>query len=212
MQIERLNSPAFVYSWSDKATSKVYVGVHKGYEDDGYVCSSETMMHAYKERPHDFTRQIVAKGLLKDCIVLETKIIEQLLKDGNTCYNRSAWPMILFDKNIIEKMKAAWNNRRKTPVSQETRLKMSEVRKGVRKSQEHKKNIGAALSGKPKSKESIEKMRKALTGKPLSAETRAKIGAAHKGRKQTPDEIANRVASRKANKEAKRQEAQNGQD
>jgi hypothetical protein len=191
MQIERLNSPAFVYSWSDKATSKVYVGVHKGHEDDGYVCSSETMMHAYKERPHDFTRQIVAKGLLKDCIVLETKIIAQLLKDGNTCYNRSAWPMILFDKNISEKMKAAWNNRRKTPVSQETRLKMSEVRKGVPKTEETKLKMSLASMGKPKSKESIEKMRKALTGKPLSAETRANMKKAWVLRRQ-------------------RQEAQNG--
>lgn len=29
---------AFVYVWTDKITNKLYVGVHKGTLDDGYIC------------------------------------------------------------------------------------------------------------------------------------------------------------------------------
>ena len=97
-----MNPEAFVYCWSDNATAKVYVGVHKGTPDDGYVCSSKRMMPEYKARPQDFSRQIIAQGTLNDCAVLEVAIIKKLLLDKDTCYNRAAGKMII---NNIHPMK-----------------------------------------------------------------------------------------------------------
>jgi len=179
---------SFVYSWSDHKTSKVYVGVHKGFENDGYICSSEPMLKEYKEKPQDFTRQIIAKGFLNDCAKLERQIIIQLLKEKETCYNRSAWPMVAIDEAISNKMKKAWVNRRKTSFSDETRLKMSLAGKGVLKTEEHKAKIKLALSGKPKSFEQIQKMREVNLGKTLSAETKRKISEAHKGRRMSEEQ------------------------
>ena len=52
----------FVYCWSDKKTAKVYVGIHSGSIDDGYICSSKTMLTEYKQRTTDFSRQILFVG------------------------------------------------------------------------------------------------------------------------------------------------------
>lgn len=41
---------AFVYVWTDTGTNKIYVGVHKGDSNDGYVCSSKYMKAEYKKR------------------------------------------------------------------------------------------------------------------------------------------------------------------
>jgi hypothetical protein len=67
---------AFVYCWTDKATNKLYVGSHKGLTNDGYICSSKYMLEEYKNRPDDFSRQIIAEGNLKDIRKLETKILQ----------------------------------------------------------------------------------------------------------------------------------------
>jgi len=69
---------AFVYCWTDKVTNKLYIGAHKGSEDDGYVCSSKYLMNEYKQRPNDFSRQIIAKGTFKDMFVFESKILQSL--------------------------------------------------------------------------------------------------------------------------------------
>jgi hypothetical protein len=38
---------SFVYCWSDQKTAKVYVGMHKGTVNDGYICSSKHMLKAF---------------------------------------------------------------------------------------------------------------------------------------------------------------------
>ena len=66
---------AFVYCWTDTLTNKLYVGVHKGFEDDGYVCSSKLVMEQYNQRPQDFSRQIISHGSWEDMVVFETAIL-----------------------------------------------------------------------------------------------------------------------------------------
>lgn len=51
----------FVYIWYDRKHKRYYVGSHWGPEDDGYVCSSVWMRRAYRHRPQDFKRRIVAR-------------------------------------------------------------------------------------------------------------------------------------------------------
>ena len=50
----------FIYVWFDRKNRRYYVGAHWGAPDDGYVCSSRWMRRAYKQRPADFKRRIVA--------------------------------------------------------------------------------------------------------------------------------------------------------
>jgi hypothetical protein len=70
------NKEAFVYCWTDFGTNKLYVGVHKGTPEDGYVCSSKSMLEEYTKRPNDFSRQIVARGTFKEMYVFETAILK----------------------------------------------------------------------------------------------------------------------------------------
>jgi group I intron endonuclease len=81
-----------------------------------------------------------------------------------------------------EKMKEAWVERRKIPVSEETKIKISEAGKGKERSQECKYNIGLANSNRIWKDESREKIRQSRIGKKLSEETKMKIGKKYKCR------------------------------
>jgi hypothetical protein len=77
---------AFVYCWTDFGTNKLYVGVHKGTPDDGYVCSSKLMLQEYEARPWDFSRAIVASGIYPEMYVLETAILKAAGADKDLGY------------------------------------------------------------------------------------------------------------------------------
>jgi hypothetical protein len=62
----------FVYIWRDRKHNRYYIGSHWGTEDDGYVCSSNWMMQAYKKRPYDFKRKILSRGIhTRDSLLYE---------------------------------------------------------------------------------------------------------------------------------------------
>ena len=66
--------------------------------------------------------------------------------------------------------------------SEETRLKMSEAKKGIHFSEEHKRKIGNARKGIPCSEETKIKISNAHRGKHFSEEHKRKIGNARKGK------------------------------
>ena len=61
----------FIYIWRDKKHNRYYVGSHWGTEDDGYICSSTWMLQAYRKRPQDFKRRIVARVMTNKRDLLE---------------------------------------------------------------------------------------------------------------------------------------------
>ncbi len=80
---------SFVYSWTDMMTDMVYLGAHKGSQDDGYICSSKPMMEEYNKRPNDFIRQIVATGSMHDMFGFEAILLNKLdAKNNKMFYNR----------------------------------------------------------------------------------------------------------------------------
>ena len=83
---------AFVYCWTDKLTNKLYVGVHKGFYTDGYICSSKIMKLEYNKRPQDFSREIIASGIYKEMFNFEIKILQSInaAKD-ELFYNQHNW-------------------------------------------------------------------------------------------------------------------------
>lgn len=68
----------------------LYVGIHKGSHDDGYVCSSKTMLEEYRQRPQDFTREILANGTYAEMCKFETAILKSAKVSTNEAfYNRT---------------------------------------------------------------------------------------------------------------------------
>jgi hypothetical protein len=66
---------SFVYLWVNKDTDRKYVGKHKGTADDGYVCSSESMLSEYNDCPSRFVKTILAYGTDEEMHELETQLI-----------------------------------------------------------------------------------------------------------------------------------------
>ena len=72
------------------------------------------------------------------------------------------------------------------PLSEETCKKLTEAHKGKHHSDETKQKIAAAHKGKSLSDETRRKLSEAKKGKPLSVEHRQKLSEAKKGRKRQP--------------------------
>lgn len=77
----------------------------------------------------------------------------------------------------------------KTPMSEETKKKISEKRKGMRFSEEHKKNLCIARNKRPlMSEETKRKISEKNKGRTLSEEQKQKISKANKGKKRTEEQ------------------------
>jgi len=79
----------------------------------------------------------------------------------------------------IRKMSAS--QRKRPPISDETRKKYSKAQKGKRLSEKHKRKISEAGKGRVHSLESRKKISEAQKGKSLSAEHCRALSVAHKG-------------------------------
>ena len=81
----------FIYVWRDKKHNRYYVGSHWGSEDDGYICSSTWMRNAYKRRPRDFKRRIIARieSSRNDLLIEEYRWLQMIEKEdlGKKFYN-----------------------------------------------------------------------------------------------------------------------------
>jgi NUMOD3 motif len=182
----------FTYCWSDHLTAKVYVGVHLGNPNDGYICSSKTMLSAYKNRPNDFTREILFSGYYDECAKFEISLIKGLFKTNpETYYNRSVGKKILFDDEIKNKMKSKAVGRKLSNLTIEKISKAKQgktsPRKGISLSQEIKEKISKSKKGMrvgyQHSQDAKEKMSLAKLGKKQktpSEETRIKLSQATK--------------------------------
>lgn len=145
---------SFVYCWTDTVTNKLYVGVHKGSIDDGYIASSKQFLKEYNKRPNDFIRQIIANGLDSDMRLLESKILEADDARKNPIYYN------LHNNNG----KFYWKGKRGP------------------QSKEHIEKSAIARIGKTQSAETIAKRVAKNTGKKRTAETCEKISLSNKGK------------------------------
>lgn len=106
----------FVYIWRDRKHKRYYIGCHWGTEHDGYICSSRWMRKAFRRRPDDFKRRIIARiySSRKELIEEEFRWLSLISMDelGKRYYNHS-------------KMRGNFGT-----FSDETRKKMSESKQG----------------------------------------------------------------------------------
>lgn len=140
---------SFVYCWTDTRTNMLYVGVHKGSPDDGYICSSKYMLNEYHERSNDFKREILAFGTYKELLKFESTI----LKSANAArdsmfYNRHNGD----GRPHIEKHSEETKKKLSKPKTEEHKQKLRGKRPHVDQSGT-KNNAYKALKGKSKSDE-----------------------------------------------------------
>lgn len=138
------NTEAFVYIWTDSGKNTRYVGVHKGTQDDGYVCSSDVMLKEYAERQEDFTRIVMAVGTYEDMYLLESKMLQESNASANSLYynlhnNKSPF----FHKGPMredhkKKISESTKNRYTNPIE---RAKTSMALRTSKKAIEHRKKI-----------------------------------------------------------------------
>ncbi len=148
---------AFVYSWRNIKTNKIYIGFHKGSKSDGYVCSSRTMLEDYEKSPEDFVRFIIAEGTTSDMSKLETKILQAVdaahdtrfynEHNGNGFYHLKGHSI-----ETKEKIGAWQRGLKRPPLSPEHREKLRQAafkrkREGRygKLSEEGRKNLSVAM-------------------------------------------------------------------
>jgi hypothetical protein len=179
-----MTTDSFVYCWSDHVTAKVYVGVHKGALNDGYVCSSKHMLQEYSIRKQDFTREILFSGTLQDCAKFEIAVIKSLRKMPATCYNRNYGGIIFNDAatraEIGKKVQHALTGR-KRPAA--VGVAISIAKRGIKLTDAHKQALRLAQTGSKRTPEFCAKLSTALKGcntRPKTAEEKEKTSAAIK--------------------------------
>jgi hypothetical protein len=120
---------AFVYSWRNVVTGRLYVGWHKGSTEDGYVCSSKPMKEEYRKTPEIFERYIIAHGSADDMIALEQAILTaEDAKNNDLFYNQTNG-----NRDFVCKV-----------CTEEHRAKISASNKGRKHSEEAREKMRAA--------------------------------------------------------------------
>lgn len=133
---------AFVYSWRNKTSDKLYVGWHKGDVSDGYICSQEALRDEIKQAPDNFERFIIAHGSSTDMVSLEKAILTTVdARNSLEFYNNSnGGGAHAVGHSLKSKLKISRNR--------------TGITKGIPKSEATKANMR-----KPKSPEAIANMR-----------------------------------------------------
>lgn len=201
-----INQEAFTYCWTDHKTNMLYVGYHKGRQDDGYVCSSKWMLEEYSKRPQDFTRMILVEGTAEDCHALEVIILESAdAMHSDRFYNQTNGSGQRYTKHHTLETRKHWSESRKgRKQSLETiakralslkgrpggmkgkhhkessKKKTSDKLKLYKKTPEHCKHLSESLTGKKNSPSKCKKMRTIVTEHWKNPEYRQMMSNAHK--------------------------------
>jgi hypothetical protein len=174
-----MEKQGFIYIWFDRKRKMYYIGCHWGTEYDGYICSSNRMREAYKNRPHDFKRRIIQKNIPRESLLEEEYKWLSLIPDreiGKQYYNHSKkhfghW--ITKNDDEIRAKCGAKNKGRKHNLSEEQR---KERGRRISESKERNKDMRISLglpvrqpekvSRPPRGPQSEElKMKKSMTMK-----------------------------------------------
>ncbi len=114
----------FVYMWFDKNRKMFYIGQHSGTLDDKYTSSSRWLAGEIKYRPDDFKRRIIKTFNTKNEAQKYEGYLLTLIEDnewGRKYYNT---------KQGKPKGVAPWNKGKRGSISELTRKKLSDAKKG----------------------------------------------------------------------------------
>jgi hypothetical protein len=199
---------AFVYKWTHQPTLRWYIGSRTAqgcHPKDGYICSSRQVRPLIESAGSEWTRTVIAVGLPKDMLELETAILELFdAKNDPRSYNQHNGDGQFTTLGVephnkgkyIPRNKPAWNSGKKAPQISAAKKGKPAPNKGIPMSEEQRLKMVEIHNNR--SEETCKKISAALKGKKQSAESSQKKSAKLKGRKQSPEHIARRVAARMA--------------
>lgn len=175
---------SFVYMWVNYTKNRMYIGYHKGLEDDGYVCSSSSIAFEedFNNPKHEWERFIIFYGSASDCIEVEFTLLysADIYSNQEMYYNMTASGGVIHTDEVKAKISAAHKGMKGKKQSPETRAKMS-----------------AAHKGKKQSPESVAKSVAARRGLKRSDETKARMSAAKEGKKHSKETIEKLVIAKR---------------
>jgi group I intron endonuclease len=170
------------------------------------------------------SRFVKHKSKLKKGIHHSQKLQSSWNKNGSDCFIFEPIEIVLDKEKLIEReqfyidslcafgengynMRPIANSLYGFKHSEESKIKMSQTKKGKKKperTKEHCENLSKSLTGKKRTPEMIAKMSERAKGKAVSEETRKKLSELHKGRKQSPEHIKKVQESRKKNEKQRK--------
>ena len=139
---ERKLRYGFVYRWYDSYRNMFYIGCHFGYEDDGYICSSNRMRDAYRRKPNDFSREILITNIKSrpETLEKEFEYLQQIPDEelGKKYYNLhnhhfGHWSTDEIKSKEIKPKLIGNKGKILGPRSQETKDKISKSNKGKKR-------------------------------------------------------------------------------
>lgn len=164
---------SFVYKWTNKTLDKIYIGFHKGTENDGYVCSSasEKFWNDFNNAEYIWQREILYKGTMKECQEYESLLLDSLDIKLDSVYNQRNNLMFNLDDEVRNKLSESAKKRNQNP---EYIKRLRDASITLWKNPAHRKRITETHTGKTVSKETKEKIRQARTKQIITKESRIK--------------------------------------
>lgn len=153
-QYPGLDTKAYLYRWTHVDTGMWYIGSRAAYgchPDDGYICSSKTVLPMINEHPENWKREVLVIGNALYIRDLEARYLNEL----DAKHDRMSYNMHNGDGNFTTA------GRKEDPAMTAHRT--------------------ALLTGRKKPEGFAEKISKIHKGKIVSAQARLNIGAARKG-------------------------------
>jgi hypothetical protein len=147
---------SFVYCWTDTRTNMLYLGVHKGTQDDGYICSSKYMLNEYNLRSDDFSREIIAVGNYKEMLKFEAIILKSINAARDPLfYNKHNGDGRPYTEKHSEETKKKLSKPKTEEHKQKLRGKRPHVNQSGTKNNAYKKLKGKSKTQEFKDKNSI---------------------------------------------------------
>lgn len=108
---------SFVYRWTNLTLNKIYIGWHKGTEDDGYICSSASSQFwdDFNNPNYKWQREILHKGTMPECQLVESRLLDSIDITSDTVYNNRNNLMFNLNDEVRSKLKAAALKRGENP-------------------------------------------------------------------------------------------------
>jgi hypothetical protein len=183
---------SFVYKWTNITLNKIYIGWHKGSETDGYISSSasEKFWNDFNNPLFEWSREILFRGSMKECQILESKLLCEVDIKSENVYNNRNNLMFNLDDEVRQKLSDAAVKRSQNP---DYIKKLSDASRKLWQDPEHRKLISEKNSGKIHTEETKEKIRIARSKQVITKESRIKASEKLIGRPR-PDSVKEAIS------------------